>query len=115
MGEWTRLDVVFLLYCFSNVITYVLLWAGDSGAIINRLGFLYNSCTMYFFVRFTVRTRVDLTLAIKALVWVFARSRSVCLWNKSQAEIRSSGSVVFRSCLRYVMAKSGQQARLHIL
>lgn len=70
--HWSRLDTVFISYCVWNALSYVVLWAGDEGALINRLGFLYNSLGTYVLVRFFLRTRDDLNRLIKTFVWAFA-------------------------------------------
>ena len=70
-ANWTRLDKIFCLYCASTVVTYVILWSGDSSAVINRLGFLYNACGMYFLVRAFLSTGQDVYSASRATVWLF--------------------------------------------
>jgi len=69
---WNKIDMVFVLYCISNVVTYFVLWSGDSGALVNRLGFLYNACGIYFLARFFITKETDLTRVAKVLVWIFA-------------------------------------------
>src|SRR5947209_8509377 len=49
--RWTAIDSVFVAYCLSNAVMYSLLW-GESGAVIDRLGFLYNTLGIYFFIRY---------------------------------------------------------------
>ena len=69
---WTPIDTVFLLYCISNSVMYVLLWSLDTGSIINRAGFLFNACGTYFFMRHFLTTADDLERATKILVLIFA-------------------------------------------
>jgi len=68
---WTPIDTVFLLYCISNAVMYVILWAGDTGAIINRVGFLFNACGAYFFMRYFITKWEDLERVMKVLAGVF--------------------------------------------
>jgi hypothetical protein len=72
VNRWTSFDTVFVAYSICNVVTFVLLWGGESGAIINRLGFLFNAWGMYFLLRFYLRDSDDVLRATKTLVWVFA-------------------------------------------
>lgn len=68
--SWSKIDSIFVAYCVANVITYFILW-GEIGALINRLGFLYNSLGMYFLVRHFVRSRADLDRMTKVLILGF--------------------------------------------
>jgi hypothetical protein len=72
VGQWNALDIVFVLYCLSNVLTYWILWGGDNGALVNRLGFLYNALGMYCVMRFFIVSQEDLDRLARTLVWVFA-------------------------------------------
>jgi len=67
--RWTRLDTVFLAYCLVNAVAYFILW-GEFGALVNRLGFLYNALGIYFFMRFFVRDFRDLQTLTKTFAWV---------------------------------------------
>jgi hypothetical protein len=71
-SRWTAIDTVFLLYGLSNAVMYVLLWGGDTGAIINRAGFLFNAFGTYFFMRYFLTAEKDLELTSKTLVLVMA-------------------------------------------
>jgi len=71
-SRWTAIDTIFLLYGLSNAIMYVFLWGGDTGAIINRAGFLFNAFGTYFFMRYFLTSEEDLELASKTLVLVMA-------------------------------------------
>ncbi len=70
-AAWTPIDTVFLLYCISNAVMYVVLWTGDTGALINRIGFLFNACGAYFFMRYLITTREDIQRMMKVLAGVF--------------------------------------------
>jgi hypothetical protein len=69
--RWTRIDKVFCVYCLCSVVTYVILWDGESGAIVYRLGFLYNACGMYFAVRALLRTGEDVHRASGIIACLF--------------------------------------------
>jgi len=71
-SRWNAIDTIFLLYGLSNAVMYVLLWGGDTGAIINRAGFLFNAFGTYFFMRYFLTSEGDLELASKTLVLVMA-------------------------------------------
>jgi uncharacterized membrane protein YwzB len=70
-AAWTPIDTVFLLYCISNTVMYVVLWSGDTGALINRGGFIFNACGTYFFMRYLITTLEDLERVMKVLAGVF--------------------------------------------
>ena len=67
--RWATLDSVFVAYCLSNAVMYSLLW-GESGAVINRLGFLYNALGMYFFMRYMVREPADIDRVTQTFAWI---------------------------------------------
>ena len=64
--EWNMLDRVVLLWALANATAYVLLW-GEAGAVINKLGFLYNTLGAYFFLRLTIQDKDDVIRVIKLL------------------------------------------------
>jgi hypothetical protein len=59
-------DKVFLLWAFSNAITFCILW-GTLGAVTNRLGFLWTTLGSYFLVRLLIRDKADVIFCIKVL------------------------------------------------
>jgi hypothetical protein len=67
----TRMDLVVFAYCASTAVTFIILWGGEGGAIINRCGFLLNYLGAYWVMRLGVRTVEDLERCVKCLVWVF--------------------------------------------
>jgi hypothetical protein len=67
--RWTALDKVFIAYCLSSSVMFFLLW-GEIGALVNRLGFLYNAFGLYFFARCFVRDERDLDRLAKTFAWV---------------------------------------------
>jgi len=78
--RWTTLDSVFVAYCLSNAIMYSLLW-GESGAVINRLGFLYNALGIYFFIRYFVRDTSDIRRVTTTFAWILI-AVAVCMLNE---------------------------------
>jgi hypothetical protein len=71
-GKWNRIDIAFVIYCFSAATFFVVLWGGTPGALINKLGFLYNALGMYWLARCFLKTEADIQTASKTLVWLFA-------------------------------------------
>ena len=67
--KWNILDRVVLLWALANATAYVLLW-GEPGAVINKLGFLYNTLGAYFFLRLTIQDKADAIRVIKLLAVV---------------------------------------------
>jgi len=60
------IDKLFLLWAFSNAITFSILW-GTLGAVTNRLGFLWTTLGSYFLLRLLIRDKADMVLSIKVL------------------------------------------------
>lgn len=60
------IDYVLVLWAVSYSAAYVVLYQ-DSAALINRLGFLFNTFSVYFLVRLTYQGTEDLNRAIYAL------------------------------------------------
>jgi hypothetical protein len=60
------LDKVFMAWVVMGIITYTLLWS-DSGAFINRMGFLYNAFGIYFLLRHLVRDHEDVVRLVRVL------------------------------------------------
>jgi hypothetical protein len=68
-GPLNPLDKIVLLWACCNAITYTILW-GAVGALIVKLGFLYNALGSYFLLRYLIRDREDVVRAIKILALV---------------------------------------------
>jgi hypothetical protein len=60
------IDKIFLLWAFSNAVTFSILWA-SWGAVTNRLGFLWTTLGSYFLARVLIRDKADVVLSIKVL------------------------------------------------
>jgi len=69
MPRWLIMDWVMVAYFAAGCITFPLLW-GDSGALVNRLGLLYNGLGIYFFLRYMLRDARDLDRLAKTFAWV---------------------------------------------
>lgn len=63
------IDKAFMLWVFSAVISYTLLWQ-TFGALVNRLGFAFNALGLYFLFRFLVLDFKDIDRLIKTLVLI---------------------------------------------
>ncbi len=66
---WRRLDTAVVLWTLSSVIFFVLR-VGTVGAIVNRLGFAFNSFGMYFVLRCLIRDWRDLDRIAVGMVWI---------------------------------------------
>lgn len=71
------MDRIFLAYGIVSSVAFVLLW-GQTGAIINRLGFLFNALGIYFLTRYFVRDFADVDRTIKILA-VIACVLAACM------------------------------------
>src|SRR5581483_11102100 len=65
------IDKVFVAWVLAGVVTYTLLW-DDSGAFINRLGFLYNAMGIYFLLRYLLQDRDDVLRLVQVLAVICA-------------------------------------------
>jgi hypothetical protein len=70
-GGITIPDKLFVLWVFATVVTYVLLWR-EVGALILKLGFLYNALGTYFLCRHFCHSRADCERLIRTLSVVCA-------------------------------------------
>ncbi len=64
----SRVDRAVLWFGLSSAVAFVILWGGEVGAIINRLGMLYNIFGIYFLLRWLIRDRQDMERTAKVLV-----------------------------------------------
>ncbi|MBD3244251.1 MAG: hypothetical protein GF331_26905 [Chitinivibrionales bacterium] len=65
--EVNRLDVAILLYALSATLTHTIL-VGTVGALVNRLGLVYNALGLYFLFRLSVRTHDEIAFTIRSLI-----------------------------------------------
>lgn len=65
------IDKAIVLWAFTNTVCFTLLW-GSWGALVNRLGFLYNVFGMYFLLRVLIRDREDVNRLIRTLAVICA-------------------------------------------
>jgi hypothetical protein len=63
-GGRQAIDVAFTVWVLWSVISYTLLW-GDAGALVVRLGFLYNAFGLYFLFRHLVRDEAEMENVIR--------------------------------------------------
>jgi len=69
MPRWQTLDWLVASFYLAGAITFPLLW-GESGALVNRLGLMYNAFGMYFFMRYVLRDARDLDRLARLLACV---------------------------------------------
>jgi hypothetical protein len=69
MPRWQTLDSLMLAFYAAGAITFPILW-GDSGALVNRLGLMYNAFGIYFFMRYVLRDAHDLDRLAKTFAWL---------------------------------------------
>lgn len=69
--RFTPVDKAVVLWALSSAVVFTLLWA-TSGALVNRLGFLYNVFGIYFLLRLVIRDRNDVNRTIQVLAVVCA-------------------------------------------
>jgi len=69
-GHWTKdyspspIDRAMILWAIASTFTFICLW-GEWGAVVNRLGFLYNAFGVYFLFRILVRDLDDADRAVR--------------------------------------------------
>lgn len=63
-------DGIFLLWVFSSVLSFVLLWQ-TWGALVNRMGFLLDAAGIYFLCRFLFTDILEMNAAVRSFA-VFA-------------------------------------------
>jgi hypothetical protein len=78
--QLNRIDKAVILWALVGTVTFIVLW-GEWGAVIQRLGFLYNTFGLYFLFRFLVQTDEDISRVVKTLVAVCA-ILAVCMLNE---------------------------------
>ena len=78
--RFTGLDKAVILFAITSAITFVVLW-GEWGAVIDRLGFLYNVVGLYFLFRLLVRDQQTVLLTIRGLA-VVCVILAVCMINE---------------------------------
>ncbi len=71
LPRMNSLDKAYLLWAICNAIFFSLLWA-TTGAVTNRLGFLWTNLGAYFLVRAVIRDKDDVVRAIRLLAIIFA-------------------------------------------
>ena len=69
--QWNAVDMALICYGLMSTICALLLWR-DMGALVNRLGFLYNVFGAYFLLRIGLRDREDVNRTIRCLAMLCA-------------------------------------------
>jgi hypothetical protein len=65
------IDKTLILWALSSTVTFVLLW-GEWGAVVDRMGFLYNTFGFYFLFRLLYRNDQDIDRTIKVFAAICA-------------------------------------------
>jgi hypothetical protein len=73
-----RVDKSVLTWAASSILFFTILWV-NWGALINRLGLLYNVLGMYFLLRFAIRDRDDVKRTVLTLAWICAITAGVMI------------------------------------
>jgi hypothetical protein len=73
-GGWSPLDTVFVLWLIFRAATFIILFQGDSGAIIYESGFIWDVLGGYILLRWLIQTEDDIVRVVK----VFAAVALVC-------------------------------------
>lgn len=68
-GKFLTFDKVFVAWAFSNAIAFSVLWA-TMGAVVNRLGFLWNVIGAYFICRILIRDKRDIVTLMRTLAGI---------------------------------------------
>jgi hypothetical protein len=63
------IDRVVIVWAVSNAVTFILLW-GEWGAVVQRVGFLYNTFGLYFLFRLLCHTEEAMDLTVKVFATV---------------------------------------------
>jgi hypothetical protein len=74
------IDKAVILWALSSTFTFILLW-GEWGAVVDRLGFLYNVFGLYFLFRLLCHDEDDVSRFIKVLAFVCG-ILAICMLNE---------------------------------
>jgi len=102
------LDKAILYGALVNSICYVVVWR-ESGALINRLGFLVSALGAYFLLRSLVRSRGDVVRMIKVLAVVVAIA-APAIWYEHRSQ-HNLFSIVGAPALTVDIRDGGVRAR----
>jgi hypothetical protein len=69
---WNAIDTSFSLYVLIQTIAFSLQYAGDSGAIINQVGFIWDTLGGYFLMRSLIVDHEDINRVLKCVAYIFA-------------------------------------------
>lgn len=70
-GEWNAIDKSFSLYVLIRAIVFSLQYL-DSAAVINQIGFIWDSLAGYFLMRLLINDYEDINRAVKCVSYIFA-------------------------------------------
>jgi hypothetical protein len=76
------IDKILILYIFSAIVTYTLLW-NTTAALITSLGLAYDAIGLYFFFRILIRDFDDINLLVKTLAIIIVPLAGLMLVEKA--------------------------------
>jgi len=88
-GGWNSMDTVFLLWALFRMTAFILL-NRDMGAVVNQVGFLWDSLGAFFVLRFLIRDDDDIQRLIKVLS-VIAGVVAICMLNEHFRQVNVFG------------------------
>lgn len=88
-GGWNSMDSVFLMWALFRAIAFILL-NRDMGAVVNQVGFLWDSLGAFFVLRFLIRDDGDIQRLVKVLC-VIAGFVAVCMLNEHFRQVNIFG------------------------
>lgn len=69
-GGFNSVDTAFLLWAIFRSIAFIILFRGDSGAIINQGGFLWDLIGGYVLLRMLIQNEEDITRVVKVFAFI---------------------------------------------
>ncbi|MFZ3367151.1 MAG: hypothetical protein WA239_08555 [Candidatus Sulfotelmatobacter sp.] len=67
---FTRIDKIFIDWMIYRASAFILTYHGETGAVVNQVGYLWDSLGGYFLMRFLIRDEADVHRTIKILLGV---------------------------------------------
>ena len=98
------LDKAIIAWAVTGAIMYSILW-GEFSAFVNRMGYLYNICGVYFLARYLVRDREDVLRAVKILSFV---SLLIAVFMVNEHNTGQNLFSIFGGTAEYSLARDGK-------
>ncbi len=80
-GGFGSVDKVFLVWTFFHVVTFFFLFSFQSGAVVNQLGFVWDTAGGFLVMRFLIQDEGDIERVIKSFAFI-AGILAVCMLNE---------------------------------